>query len=80
MTHQLLKLLATDKQSGIRYTVAINKSISVDILRELSADPDAGVRWGVTQNPATPVDILKVLAKDKDTRVADSAKKAAEER
>ena len=66
---ETLKVLATDKNYGVRYMVAKNPNTTVETLKILATDKDSVVRYGVAINPNTSPETLKVLATDEDSSV-----------
>jgi len=60
----ILRSLATDKNSSIRCGVAVNPNTPEDALRTLATDKNSSIRYGVAVNPNTPADILRSLATD----------------
>ena len=48
---EILKVLATDEDSCVRYGVAINPNTSPETLKVLATDEDSCVRYGVKKNP-----------------------------
>ena len=66
---ETLQILATDKNSGVRYWVARNPNTSTETLQSLATDEDFHVRWYVAKNPNTSTETLKTLATDEDSYV-----------
>ncbi len=70
---ETLKVLATDKHSGVRCGVARNPNIPAETLKVLATDEDSDVRYAVARNPnyktqtleltQVQYDALKVLLK-----------------
>ena len=65
----ILRSLATDKNSSIRCGVAVNPNTPEDALRTLATDKNSSIRYGVAVNPNTPADILRSLATDKNSSI-----------
>jgi hypothetical protein len=66
---ELLKILATDKYSWVRYWVAKHPNTHVETLKVLATYNHYSVRSWVAKHPNTPVEILKVLATDENWNV-----------
>jgi len=66
---EILTVLASDEDWGVRYRVAQNPNTPPEILTILARDKDEDVRWGVAQNPNTPPEILTILARDENENV-----------
>ena len=64
-----LKVLATDRNSDVRYWVARNPNTPVETLSVLATDKNWNVRCEVARHPNTPVEDLKVLATDRNSDV-----------
>jgi hypothetical protein len=67
-----LLLSSKDKKSGIgiRYSIAYNFSVTMDMLEELSYDTAPSVRYNVANNPKVSIDILERLSKDTSKKVS----------
>jgi 3-methyladenine DNA glycosylase AlkC len=63
---EVLKVLATDENSYVRYCVAKNPNTPSEVLKVLATDENYTVRYWVARNPNTLVEVLKVLATDED--------------
>ena len=57
----------------VRYYVAGNPNMPVDVLAELAKDSDCDVRSNAASNPNMPVDVLAELAKDSYWAVRSNA-------
>jgi hypothetical protein len=66
---ETLKVLATDKDSSVRWSVAQNPNTPVETLKVLATDKNCEVRYWVAQNPNTLPETLKVLATDESPDV-----------
>lgn len=60
----VLRILATDQDSKVRYFVAMKNKCDEEILERLSSDPDESVRVRVAWNRKATADILNKLAND----------------
>ena len=65
----MLDMLSRDKDASVRYNVAMNWNVSVEILERLSRDKDAGVRYNVAGSRNVSVEMLERLSRDKDVVV-----------
>ena len=65
----VLKVLAGDKDAGVRQEVAANPNTAVPVLEELAKNVAANVRKSVAMNRNTPASVLKTLARDGDEAV-----------
>jgi hypothetical protein len=66
---EVLKVLANDVYSRVRYEVAQNPNTPQETLKVLATDEYSSVRWGVARNPNTSPETLKVLATDEYSSV-----------
>ena len=66
---ETLKLLATDKDSSVRYWVARNPNTPQESLQLLATDESYYVRSCVVRNPNTPTKTLELLATDENSGV-----------
>ena len=69
----VLRRLAQDPDSNVRYGVAIKRKCPPDVMEQLAHDPDENVRYGLVFNANAPVAVLRTLAQDTSPRVADKA-------
>ena len=60
----VLRVLATDEDSKVRFSVAMKNQCDEQILERLASDPDETVRVRVARNKNTSPSILKKLAGD----------------
>ena len=58
-SQELLQILATDKDWGVRYRVSDNPNTSQELLQVLATDEDVHVRWEARENPNMPQEILE---------------------
>lgn len=73
---EILKVLATDNNAGVRRAVAQNPNTPVETIKTRATDEHWWVRCGVAWNSNTPVETLEVLATDADANVRESAKES----
>jgi hypothetical protein len=69
----VLRRLAQDPDSNVRYAVAIKRKCPPDLMEQLAHDPDESVRYGVVFNAKAPTSVLRVLTHDTSARVANKA-------
>ena len=58
---------------NIKYKLANNPNIPVEVLTKLSTDKDYSVRWRVAENSNTPKEILAKLSTDENSNVQSHA-------
>jgi hypothetical protein len=75
----ILRMLAGDPDSRVRFAVATKRKCDRHIFCALSMDPDPSVRLRVAFNRKTPIDILETLLNDKWDRVVEVATERLEE-
>ena len=73
-SQETLTLLASDKDSFVRYCVAENSNTPPETLTFLASDGDCNVRLNAAHNPNTPPKTLTFLAKDGVPAVRFAAK------
>ena len=62
--HEILKILADDQDSKVRWMVATRRSAGEEILEKLAEDVNEGVRERVLYNPKVTKKILQKLIHD----------------
>ena len=55
---EVLRVLATDDDSRVRYTVAMRRKLDLPLFEKLSRDPDEVVRSRVAYNRKCPAEVL----------------------
>jgi hypothetical protein len=70
----IIRVLASDQDAEVRWTIAAKRRTPGDVLRVLGADPDASVRARVANNPKTPPALLRELCEDIDAAVRQAAR------
>lgn len=69
----IIRILASDPDRRVRFTIAMKRATPRDILERLAHDPDDGVRARVAHNAKTPVAILQILQHDSADHVKEAA-------
>lgn len=69
---EVLRQLAEDSETYIRYCVAANPNSPLDLLYKLNEDDSWGVKVGIAENPNTPVDLLSDLASHSSWHVREA--------
>lgn len=77
---EVLELLASDPDAGVRATVASKRKLSSALQALLCADADASVRERLACNAKCEPDILRQLALDPETFVQSAAIRRLKER
>ena len=69
----VLRLLCTDSNSDVRFTVAMKNKNDRYIFETLMKDPDFSIRMAVVRNKKIPMDLLRRMADDKSDKIATEA-------
>jgi len=69
----VLRQLASDPNSSVRYGVAIKRKCPPDLMEQLAHDPEEEVRYALVYNAKAPFSVLRVLARDSSRRIAEKA-------
>jgi len=70
---EVLKILASDKDVDVRFTVAMKKKCDRSIFETLMKDEEFSVRMAVVRNNKLPIDLLEKLTFDRDNEIAKEA-------
>ena len=71
---EVLRILATDKDVDVRFTVAMKKKCDRFVFETLMKDKVGSVRMAVVRNNKLPIDLLETLTFDNDNEIAEEAK------
>lgn len=74
----ILRILAGDKDDGVRAAVATRVTAKVDTLTLLARDPIPDVRERVARNPKASREMLEELVRDKEDSVSVAARETIE--
>jgi hypothetical protein len=66
---ELMKVLAVDKDVGVRAGLVRNPNLPVELMEVLAKDKYEEVRYNLARNPKLPVELMKGLIKDKNADV-----------
>ena len=69
----ILRILADDPSSDVRYSVALKRKLDKATFNKLSRDADESVRQRLTFNKKIPRDLLVELSKDSSEFVREAA-------
>ena len=69
----VLRILCTDSNSDVRFTVAMKNKNDRYIFETLMKDPDFSIRMAVVRNKKTPMDLLRRMADDKSDKISTEA-------
>lgn len=75
----ILRVLAHDTDSMVRYWVAMKRKCPPEILEELAQDEDESVRTRVALNAKTPGEILEMMRDDPCEEIAELVVKRLDE-
>ena len=70
---EVLRLLCTDENADVRFTVAMKNKNDRYIFETLMNDPDFSIRLAIIRNKKLPIDLLKKMAHDTNKTIAQEA-------
>ena len=71
---EILRILASDKDIDVRFSVAMKKKCDRLVFETLIKDKDFSVRMAVVRNNKLPIDLLETLTFDSENEIAKEAK------
>ena len=72
---EVIRILATDPNEEVRWTIAMKRGIPADVLANLSGDNDETIRNRIARHPRVSRAILLRLSDDPSAVVADVARR-----
>ncbi len=72
---EIIRILAKDCNSTVRYHIATKRKIPVDVMELLVNDEDESIRMAIARNKSTPKEILKLLVNDDWKEIVKVTKK-----
>ena len=70
---EILRLLCTDENADVRFTVAMKNKNDRYIFETLMNDPDFSIRLAIIRNKKFPIDLLKKMTQDTDETITQEA-------
>lgn len=70
---EILRLLCTDENADVRFTVAMKNKNDRYIYETLMNDPDFSIRLAIIRNKKFPIDLLKKMTHDTDETITQEA-------
>lgn len=70
---EVLRVLATDPNSQVRYFVATKNKLTPDLLEQLALDSDDSVRARIASHKKASLELLRSMAHDKSELVREAA-------
>ena len=70
---EVLRLLCTDENADVRFTVAMKNKNDRYIFETLMNDPDFSIRLAIIRNKKLPIDLLKKMVHDTNKTIAQEA-------